>query len=65
MYYTIAQLHDEIDAVCPIYGVDTHGNIQHKPEATTLQKQAAQEMMDKWLALPEDQRLPPIGWRPE
>lgn len=42
------KLHISIAAVCPIDGVNSNRVITFKPEATELQKQAAQAIADSW-----------------
>lgn len=41
----INELHELIATVCPIEGINTNGDIVFLPEATDVQKIAAQEIM--------------------
>jgi len=45
----IGELNDIIQAVCPIIGINSNGEIWFKPEATDEQKAAAQSLMDQHL----------------
>ena len=63
----IYELHQQmIDAGIPIEGLDSDGNIAFLSEATSEQKEQAQQMMATWLALSEDERgmgeLPSAGY---
>lgn len=46
----IHELDQLIQAVCPIDGLSSNGEIWFKPEATEEQKAAAQALMDEHLA---------------
>ena len=63
----IYELHQQmIDAGIPIEGLDSDGNIAFLSEATSEQKEQAQQMMATWLALSEEERgmneLPSAGY---
>jgi hypothetical protein len=40
------ELHEAIEAVCPIYGVDSNKRINFKPTATVSQRDAAQAVAE-------------------
>lgn len=50
MMTTIEQASEAISAVCPIDGISSEGRIDFRSNATALQKSAAQQIMDQWLA---------------
>lgn len=55
---TLAQLNDQIAAVCPIDGINSDGVIWFKPEATDDQRKSAQALMNQQNLKPAD--VPPI-----
>lgn len=45
---SIAAITEEINAVCPIHGINANGVISFKDEATAVQQAAAQAIIGKY-----------------